>query len=192
MVGNLTGATGGEGQRKGLCGLGCWAVLWRGFSVSLDNWTVTWKRRVTQKIRRSTKNWSANTATWLQREEPRQAAVWAAEVTGIIRHWADQPFLINKLSLPLHWLMGLKGTSGSYWGRPRLGCFSMLLPWPWPYNTSSSNAGPTSSGLCVGTRTTEPSDGIGTKSLATAPLCSCVSDTAWGLRRGPARPSRLW
>lgn len=127
MVGNLTGAAVGEKGRKGLCGLGCWAVLWSGFSVLLDNWTVMWKRHVTQKIHRSTKNWPADTAMWLQRERPCQAGVWATEVTGIIRHWADQHCLINKLSLPIHWLMGLKGTSGSYLGHPWLWCFSMLF-----------------------------------------------------------------
>lgn len=41
---------------------------------------------MTQKIHRSTKNQSANVALRLQREKPCQAGVWAAEVTGIIRH----------------------------------------------------------------------------------------------------------
>lgn len=128
MAGKLAGVIGGEEERKVLCGLGCWAALRRGFSVSLDNWTVTWKRCVTQKIHRSTENWSANTAMWLQTGKPCQAGVWATKVTGIMRHWADRHFLINKLVLAIHWLMGLKGNLRKLFRSPLAVMFFYVVP----------------------------------------------------------------
>lgn len=121
---------------------------------------------------------------WLQREKPYQAWVWATKVTGIIRHWADLHFLINKLVLLIHSLMGLKGTSGSYLVHPWLRCFSMLFPQPWPYNMTHSNAESTSWGFCMRTSTIRYSRRIGRNSWATEPFCNRVSNIAWRLRQG--------
>lgn len=46
MAGNLTRGSDGEEKREGLCGLGCRVVLQRGFSVSLDNFELSYGRDV--------------------------------------------------------------------------------------------------------------------------------------------------
>jgi hypothetical protein len=106
--------------------LGCWAVLERGFGVSLGNFELSCKRDMShRKYADQLKiGLKIQSCDFRERNHVRPGE-WATKVTGIIRHWADQRFLINKLVLPLHW--GLKGTSGNHLAHPCLWCFSAFF-----------------------------------------------------------------